>query len=65
MLGFLLGEHKEVFVNENTRQYHSEIQDGGGQTGNTCMHSRIHGIFKFLYMIATELERLNPCFLVR
>jgi len=26
MLGFLLGEFKEVFVNGNTRRYHSEIQ---------------------------------------
>jgi len=38
MSGFLLGELKEVFVNGNTRRYHSKIQDGGGQTGNTCIH---------------------------
>jgi len=38
MLGFVLGELKEVFVNGYTRQYPSQIQDGGGQTGNTCIH---------------------------
>jgi len=35
MLGFLLGELTEVFVNGSTRQNHSEIQDGDGQTGKT------------------------------
>jgi len=34
MSGFLLGEVKEVFFNGNIRRYHSEIQDGGGKTGN-------------------------------
>jgi len=40
MSGFLLVELKEVFVNGNTRRYHSEMQDGGGQTGNTFIHIR-------------------------
>jgi len=44
MLGFVLGDLKEVFVNGNTRRYHSEIQDGGGQTGNTCVHIRTWNI---------------------
>jgi len=44
MSGFLLGELKEVFVNGNTRRYHSEIQDGGGQTGNTFIHIRTWNI---------------------
>jgi len=39
MLGFFLGELK-VFVVSNTRRYHSKIHDGGGQTGNTCIHIR-------------------------
>jgi len=40
MLGFVLGELKEVCVNGNTRRYHSEIQDGGDQAGNTYIHIR-------------------------
>jgi len=44
MLGFVLGEHKEVFVDGNTHRYHSEIQDGGGQTENTCFHIRTWNI---------------------
>jgi len=35
-----LGELTEVFFDGNTRRCHSEIQDGGGQTGNTCIHIR-------------------------
>ena len=41
---FLLDELKKVFVNSNTRRYHSEIQDGGGQTGNTRSHIRTWNI---------------------
>jgi len=44
MSGFLLSELKEVFVNGDTRRYHSEIQVGGGQTGNTCIHIRTWNI---------------------
>jgi len=40
MLGFMLGELKKIFVNGNTRRYRSEIQDGGDQTGNKCIHIR-------------------------
>jgi len=40
MLRFVLGKLKEVFVNGNTRRYHSENQDGGGQTGNSFIHIR-------------------------
>jgi len=56
MSGFSLSELKEVFVNGNTRRYHSEIQDGGGQTGNT-LSTFIHGISKQLYMIETKFKR--------
>jgi len=44
MLGFLLGELNEVFVDCNTHRYHSEIQDGGGQPGNTWIHIRTRNI---------------------
>jgi len=44
MSGFLLSELKEVFVNGNTRRYQSEIQDGDGQTGNTCIYIRTWNI---------------------
>jgi len=40
MLGLLLGELKEVFIDGKTHRYYSEIQDGGGQTENTCIHIR-------------------------
>jgi len=45
MLGFVLGELKEVYFNGNTCPYHSEIQDGGGQTGNICIHIRTWNIY--------------------
>jgi len=44
MLGILSDELKEVFVNGNTRRYHSEIPDGGGNTGNTCIYIRTWNI---------------------
>jgi len=44
MLGYLLDELKEVFVNGSTRRYNLEIQDGGGPSGNTCIHIRLWNI---------------------
>jgi len=44
MLGFVLGKLKEVFVNGKTRRYYSDIQDGGGQSGNTLIHIRTWNI---------------------
>jgi len=61
MLGFVLGELKEVYVNGNTRQYHSEIQDGGGQNGNTCIHIRTWNISASIHD-SNEIQTASPMF---
>jgi len=49
MLGFLLGELKQVFVN--------------GNTANITQKFKMAAEYlKLLYMIATKFQRLYPCF---
>jgi len=62
MSGFLLGDLKEVFVNGNPRRYHSEYQDGGGQTGNTCIHIRTWNIQASIHD-SNEIPTAIPMFL--
>jgi len=61
MLGFLLGKLKEVFFNGNTRRYYSEIQDSGGQTGNTCIHIRTWNISASIHD-SNEIPTVIPMF---
>jgi len=62
MSGFLLGELKEVFINDNTRRHHSEIQDGGRQTGNTCIRIRTWNIKASIHD-SNEIPTVIPMFL--
>jgi len=62
MLGFLLSELKEVFINVNTRRYHYEIQDRGGQTGNTCIHIRTWNIYASIHDNNEIPTAIHICF---
>jgi len=58
----MLDELKEVFGNGNTRRYHSEIQDGGGQTRNTCIHIRTWNISSSIHA-SNNISTAIPMFL--
>ena len=61
MLGSLLDELKEVFVNGKTRWYRSEIQDGGGETENTRIHIRTWNIQASIHD-NSEIATATPMF---
>jgi len=55
MLGFLLGELKEVFVNGNTRDITQKFKIAAVKP-EIHVSTFVHGISRFLYIIATKLR---------